>query len=266
MRTLILSALLTFSSCLFASNPDELTQMLHDEAALLKSSILQESSCPTLYTLLSQLTSKGGISMPKSIVIFNTEYQKPTSRTFMLEDIVIQTIPISVSFDFLGDLVICRDILTQFTYHELEGILATAVAEKANRKITKQALAALGVVATAFAATGLWELYHFPHAQDFLNPAAGYALTIPAFLASSAVSKHVQKTSDISALSLTDAENVRAGLFALARLQNNYCSSSTTERIFAAFNLEKIYKTIVNTCSDDNTVNARLDNLDMHIS
>ncbi len=262
MRILALSALLMFSGLTLAAKHDELTDMLHEEAALLKSSILQEAACPTLYTLLQQITSKAGIKMPKSIVIMTTELTTKIEIA-LINQYSIHSIPTTAHFDFLGDLIISRDILTQFTYHELEGLLSTAAAAKAQYQITKQIFAPLTAASTLAAIHFALQKYSSFETKSIFNDFMTVAV-VPLTLLYAFVGRSVQRNADIFALSLTDPKNIEDGLIALARLQNNYSSSSTKERVFAAFHLEKLYKKIKNIFSDENTINARFDNLDKH--
>lgn len=262
MRILLSILILSYSAINCDQTSDELTQALHVETISLKSSPLKKETCPILFALLSRLTEAADVAMPQRISVHNAEYTKVDKKTGIIEKRISY---IRTYLDIFGDLVIYREIFDNCSYQEFEGILAIAIAEKANDKTTKQILAGVGTVAaTVLVGLGLKKYSHFSLAYHQVIGGGIHFGFYPAWLVSAAVGRCVQKTSTINALTLTNPAYVRDGVKALSRIREMYYRPTTVEKAFALLDLRKVHEAVGRSLSENNPEETLLNDIDTY--
>lgn len=239
----------------FANDNEAKTVLIHSEIATHKNPNITVETHPALYTLVKELVDKAGIGMPKYISTFNREYLENTSNGLYSTQATIQAY-----VDVFGDIHICKEILTDLSYPEIEGIIATAIAEKISNKPVKQAFTAVttlgAVLASLYILNKIYDLKigtflynfiqpsHCSHDQaDAIQMLVGI-MAIPPVIAMSLVSNSLQKQIDVKATTLTNTENVIKGIAGIKKLQKAYAKNNFFTRIAATLKLKKIMNVI----------------------
>ncbi len=251
-KTLIV--LLGLSINAFAHSSFEKIHALRNELASHNNPHLTQETHPTIYTMVQELSTKANVPMPRYISLFNAEYTviiDGNSRR-MVRDM-------EAYVDVLGDLYICYEVLANLSYEEIEGVIAIAIAEKAENRAAKVTLTGVGAFGLTCASVyGLNNYYdlglgskvmssykasHCRQDRDDIVKTVVVALTLPAIITACVLSSNLQKEIDFKAAELTDIKSVRNGLKALRKLKDSYVKESALSRIATMLNL----KTIVNT-------------------
>lgn len=253
MKKLLLLTLLSFGLPAVADDSvQDKTEALHAEAKERKNPNITEKTHPVLYGMVKDLINKAKISMPKYITLHDAEGSAVDENGQVHKT----ANNITVWVDMLGDLYICREIVTDLSYEEAQGVIAVAIAEKAQNKSIK-----LGVVGVGtFAATAALMYYackdnniisRFVFGNDVCcrdrenrMKLLFYSMLIPSFLTTAAVSNNLQKQVDLDAVALTDADQIIGGIKGLARLEETYVKENVFSRMANALNLKSIFNTI----------------------
>ncbi|MCL5875177.1 MAG: hypothetical protein M1114_01765 [Candidatus Dependentiae bacterium] len=254
-KTLI--ALLGISINVFANSSLEKTNALRQEIASCGNPNLTQETHPIIYNMVQELTAKGNVPTPRYITMFDAEYTRISEHGVAYR--VVRDMKAYV--DLLGDLYICHEVLANLSYEEIEGVIAIAIAEKAQNRAAKVALAGTGTFGLTLASVyGLnkqynlqlgstvmksYNAYHCRQDRDDLFKAVAGLLILPSLITSIVLSNNLQKEIDLRAARLTDIRNVRNGIKALRKLKESYVKESVLSRIATMLNL----KTIANTIS-----------------
>jgi len=204
---------------------------------------------PTLWALVGKISKAANVSKPRYITLHE-------AQTLIVDDNhhlhqVAQNIQAWV--DILGDLYICKEILKDLSYAEIEGILAVAISERAINKPAKVLAIGAGTwVATAATVTALggWKTILRMFMGDHNNGMKAhqdnfglllYTSAIPAILAAAVASNNLQKQADMNAVHVVDANNVINGITGLERLKDTYIKENFFSRLTTMLKLRDIY-------------------------
>lgn len=262
MRT---SLLLIFSlafSCYTLAGIDK-TKALHVEVAAQSHYNITKESHPILFDIVHRLVTRAGISMPRYITIFGAEYTITDKDGFTYRCVR----GMKSYVDVMGDLYICREILKNLSYDEIEGVVAVAIAEKLINKPLK--LVETGVGTFAATLTSLYYLNkkynlnlgsllqaHRPSCrnsyycschedrEDAVKVLAAF-LTIPVCTVTKVKSNYLQKRIDIDATKLTATQNVINGIMGIEKVQEMYAKESMISRIASALYLKEIWNAFI---------------------
>lgn len=253
-KTLIV--LLGISINTFANSSFEKAHALRNELASHSNPNLTQETHPTIYNMVQELTTKANVPMPRYITVFNAEctvVYEGTSRRVVRD--------MEAYVDVLGDLYICYEVLANLSYEEIEGVIAIAIAEKAQNRAAKVALTSVGIFGLTLASVyGLnkhydWELgstimnnynkYHCRQDRDDLVKGVAGLLILPSVITACVLSSNLQKEIDFKAAQLTDIQSVRNGLKALRKLKESYVKESFLSRIATMLNLKTIANTVL---------------------
>lgn len=236
--------------------PDK-TAAMHSEAAGSQHPNLTQDSHPVLYAMVKNLTEKANIPMPRYITAHDAEV------TLVTNGVVHKTAVGNIGCwaDLLGDLHICRAILTDLSYKEVEGIIAVALAGKATNKSAKIALVGVGSYAATIAALYLLNNKYdlklgsfvfgdqYPYRSSFHDRNKSvegffYLTLVPALITAKIAANNLQKQGDLKAAELTNPKQVIQGIQALIKLEDKYIKEDFFSRIAAALKLKDIFNVI----------------------
>ncbi len=257
----ILLASLYFTHALTS---DDITQALRTELGSVKTGILSQETFPIFYRLIERLSGAAAIPIPQYISVYEAEYQKVTKEGFIEK----HRRDVQAYLDLFGDLVIAREIISEASYHELEGILAIAFGEKMLNRLSQQTASGLAAFAATLATTfGLNTISHvMPKAvSDNLVAGGIQASFFATWLTYAATGRSIQKSAVAKALPLTNPMYIRDGLNALARIHNKNNNPSFVERAFSFLHLKYILDPIIQAFSLNNTPATLLEELGTHI-
>ena len=246
----MVAVLLLFNVIICAAGNVEKTVALHNEILTHANPNITQETHPILYEIVESLVKKAHIAMPKYVTLFSSEYVTVSrygrvNKSFKDFDAHV---------DALGDLYICAEALLDLSYEEIEGVIATAVAEKLLNTRGKLALVAV----STFVAT-LGTIYflnsHYKlglgnfiqegldqHPYDRKDFVEGMVFTsiAPAVIVTALVSNNLQKGVDIKAAELTNAQTVINGIKGVVRVKDTYVKENFFSRIAAALRLKTI--------------------------
>lgn len=263
----ILTLLLSIQLYTTAANNDKTVKIREEVNSHTNPNITSETH-PTLYGMVQDLTSKAQIAMPRYITIYNAESQV----VLRYGEVVTYTQKISSYVDTMGDLYICREILNNFQYDEIAGIVSIAIAEKAQNKPTKLATMAIGTLGITvglayylnkkynlglgqllfednhreslyYTGNGLYYRSYRNSAEDQANmfKAVAIVLSIPSLITTKIFSNNLQKNIDLKATTLTKHQDVIDGLIKLDKIQDAYKKEGVLSRLISSDKLTQIY-------------------------
>jgi len=234
---------------------------IHTDRSLMIQEELQRSAAqyatdtthPSLYRMVQGLAHKAHIAMPKQIIIYNAEY----IRTLRNGVVVKGVREITAYVDLVGDLHICRELLTTLMYEDIEGIIALAMSAKVRNKPGKLTLVALGTLGATIG--GLWyasnkydlslgELFfgrgHTTccHESEDRAQALICLLAAPSVMMVSLASSCLQKGIDLDAAKLTNAQQVAYGIEGLDKLKELYEQEGALSRLLLTPKIKRLFR------------------------
>jgi len=254
------------------TNPEKgKTDSLHHEVGTYDQPHLTQENHPTIYDMVDRLVKKAGTSMPRYITTDSAQ------RTFVdsYGGVHRYTEDMETSFDLFGDLYISREILTNLSYEEIEGVIAIAIAEQAINKARKMTLLGTGIYTAELVSlyalnryydlglgSGLWniakgcpetEIKRFGrttfnvthdrfdgHTAFNMLTAIGALTLVPSLISVKLLSNNLQKQTDLDAAKLVGAQNVIRGAVALHALQEQYTKENIFSRLVSILKLKEI--------------------------
>jgi len=253
--------LIRLSTIVCADDNATKTVLVREEIATHRGPNLAEDTHPTIYAMVRGLADKAKVAMPRYISVYNAEYSTISDNgEFQRAPVNREVHEIKAYIDIMGDLHICREILTTLPYEDIEGVVAVAIAEKAINKPLKLAGTGVGTFGVTVAAAYLVNK-HYGHKlgavvrdtfdQQYTNRDRGDFVTtvctlsmIPALLTTTLHSNNLQKTIDLDAAALTHSKKVIGGIKGLAKITDSLVKEGVLSRIATALNLKKIYRTL----------------------
>lgn len=251
-KNIFLLSILSMSAILCASDYDNLTYLVRKEMATHNNPNLSLETHPTVYSMVRELAEKANVTMPKYITLYGAEYDMVARYGTVHRNVH----EIKAHVDILGDLYICREILTILPYQDIEGIVAIAMAEKAINQPAKLAVTGVTTFGLTVTAVYLLNKYRKLGIGSFFNSGncdqdlenrivlAFLALITPALLTTKIHANNLQKTIDLDATELTDSQNVINGIKGLSKITDTYVKENVFSRIATALDLKKIYNTL----------------------
>lgn len=227
--------------------------LLHSEIAQQTTKHVTQEAQPILYNLVKKLCSKAGVTMPRYISIFTTAYNVVDKYG------TVQTAnqPINAYVDALGDLYICRELLTDLSYNQIKGILAVAIAEKAENRPVQTAALGFGVfgltAGSVIYANKKYQLNlgsfmferHRSCREENGFDSARAVMMAPSLITCSIFYNHLQKKIDLKAAQLTKPQHVIDGITAIEKIQDAYYKEDIFSRAAAALHLTSIANTLL---------------------
>jgi hypothetical protein len=253
LMIIILSAISTVAG-ICASDK---TQDLRNEVLSHTNPHITRETHPIVYGLVEELADRSQAEMPRYITTY------PAEGLQIGRNGVAYRVPqdILAYVDAMGDLYICREILTDLSYDEIVGIIAIALSEQYTNRVGKAFLAGVGTFGATVAlvwflnehyelemGSKLWHLLTTDRScaadkADFVEALAGLMI-MPACLSASLVSNNLQKQVDTLASRVTSPETVVNGIKALDRIQDTYRKESIVSRIADKLQLKAIFNTL----------------------
>jgi hypothetical protein len=255
MNKIALLALLICSAPVVCADTFEnITEALHFEASSHENPNLTEETHPILYAMVQDLTAAAHIDMPRYITVHGAKKLFVTRNGIAYK----RAQNITAWVDIMGDLHICREILTNLSHEEVKGIVAVAIAQKAKNIPAKLAVvgvsSVVGTIALLYFLNKTYNvnpcspLYppHEPyyHAQEDREEALAFLILAPTLLAMKITSNLLQKSIDIKATQLTNPHHVIGGIKGLCKLEETYIKEGFFSRIASALKLKAIYNIV----------------------
>lgn len=258
-NNLILLAL-NMTGMLYASSETvDKTALIHAEMANLQNPNLTEQTHPFTYNMVKQLAVKANVKMPEYITIYSAQYNVVGDYGVVYTAVR----DLNAYVDMLGDIYICREVLTCLNYEQIQGTVALALAQKVVDKPSKLAvtgLTTLGVtlgsvyalnkrynlkLGTAFKELMFGDNYYMS-SDDRAKALKGIftILIFPAIVATKIHANYLQKTVDLHAADFTDNQNIIHSIIAIEQLTNSYAKEDFFSRLVTKLNLEKTYNTV----------------------
>ncbi|MFI5333025.1 MAG: hypothetical protein ACHQVS_02900 [Candidatus Babeliales bacterium] len=250
--------ILLFIAPLHAGSFLDKTAAMHSEAREYQHPNLTQDSHPVLYGMIKNLTEKANIPMPRYISAHEAEYSVVSDS-----GVIYKTAAGTIGCwaNLLGDLHICREILVDLTYEEVEGIIAVALAEKVTSKSAKVAL--IGVSSFAATIATLYVLnkqYNLDLSTFIFGDQRNYRSSLrdrqgsfegfvhltllPALLTTKIAANNLQKQVDLQAACLTNPRQVIQGIQALIKLEDKYIKEDFLSRVAVALKLKAIFNVL----------------------
>jgi hypothetical protein len=234
---------------LSADTNGELTQALHQEAAARKNPIITEHTHPIFYTMVKRLSETASLTMPRTIKLHDAQLIGVSTSGYVVKAVG----KIGAWMDVAGDLFICKEILTELSYEEVESVVLVALARKEpaiNSRIGSIA------AATFFATAGLmcfkWRSFVFSDA-DFMARFA--VVLLPSIFCSSIAmgiaENYAQKDIDRKAAQLLSSQRIIEGIQARTRLEETYIDTKANAGLSKFF--ERLFYP-VRACTDDERI------------
>lgn len=256
---LMLPLIFGFSS--YAS--DDRTIALHAEMVANTKPNLTEETNPILYALVRELTEKAVMPMPRYISTFSAQYLVAPKDGGALSTV---TRDMNAYVDVLGDLYVCRDLLTTLSYEEIQGVVAIALAQKKINKPLKMAGVFVGTLGATLASVYCLNKYYDGALLNFFAPAKtnfghfGYyrtldtrerefkgvalLLLLPSFCTMTLAANYLQKSIDTNAAGIADTQKVIAALRALNKVRDMYEKEGFFSRLADACGIKEFFKLI----------------------
>lgn len=247
----MVAVLLLVNTIIWTAEPVEKTVALHNEILAHGNPNITQETHPILYEMVESLIKKAHVSMPKYITLFSSEYVTVSrygrvNKSFNDFDAHV---------DALGDLYICTEALLDLSYEEIEGVIATAVAEKSLNTGQTLVFVAVGTfgatLATVYFLNSYYKLklgtfisegleHHHPYdRQNFIEGIVLISIT-PAAIVTKLVSNNMQKSIDIKAAELVGAQNIINGIKGIARVKDSYVKENFFSRIATFLKLKEV--------------------------
>jgi len=240
-----------------ASDHIDKTPAIRSEVSAHNNPNLTKDTHPVIYEMVQELVAKAGTTMPKYITTYSAETAVVAPRSGVVR---AEVLDILAYIDAIGDLYICKEILTDLSYEEIRGIVAIAVAEKSTKSAIKLASIAVGTFGATLAAVyclnkcydlklgtiawkGVRSTYTSDDALDVVQ-AILFVLATPAAIVTKLASNNFQKKIDIEAAHITEVTSVIDGLESLQNLQEKYRKENIVSRIAEMLRLKSIYNTV----------------------
>jgi len=202
---------------------------------------------PTLWALVEKLSEAANTNTPRYITLYESHMEKSPHLKEAVSTIDAWT-------DLLGDLYICREILHDLSFEEVEGILAIAISEKAINKPAKSLVRGLGTWAvTSLASICVFSSWiaagdtymthrHFERASGSFERGLllCYASLIPTLLVTIIGNNNLQKQADIKAAGLVGAQNVICGITGIEKFEKTCIKENSFDRLMAKMKLKGI--------------------------
>jgi len=250
-KLLMYATLLTCSSTNIYAH--DLTKSLHKEATKKDNPIATAKTHPTLYRMIQKKADVLNSDMPTAIKLYNARSQVVLDNGRVVTNIQY----IGVWTDFLGDLHICKEVLADLTYEEVESLITIALAEKKyNLPITlvKAWLASFAATCAAtYKLNNHYKLelskYMFGDDHSLKNQEDSIKffmmlLAMPASFVTKIVSNNSQKTIDKAAAKVIGNDRVIAAIEARKDLEASYVTSGVLESLGEALHLRGIYNVV----------------------
>lgn len=253
IRISLLTASLLAVTAASANFMSSKTLALHREATEQRQPNLTQESHPVLYEMVKNLTERANIPMPRYITAHDAEYSIVDKNGVVRRAVG----NLNCWTNLLGDLYICRAILTDLSYEEAEGIIAIALAEKIKNKSEKIALIGMSswatTLVTLYTLNKKYDLQlgsfvfgersSLHDKQESFEAALGWTL-VPALIAGQITANNMQKQIDIKAAQLTSPNQVIQSIQALMKLEDKYIKEGFFSRIAASLKLKDIFNTL----------------------
>ena len=200
---------------------------------------LTQVTHPVIYGMVQELAALAGVPMPRYITTYSAK------NAFLQVDFMQdQEARIEKSFsnilaytDLLGDLYICREILTDMSYADIRGIVALAIAEKMTQSHVKITTAILGSIGASIAA-----LYY-----GIKNPDPKLvmgAFVVPPLIAAQICSNYFRKANDMSARQIIGRDQLVHAIKSLKNIQERYIKENSIIRIATILKMTDFFNCI----------------------
>jgi hypothetical protein len=251
MITIMITLLLALNLHSYAGTYSERTNALHSEIAAHNNPNLTAETHPTFYGMVQELVIKAQVPMPRYITTFNAEYAVVSPDSGVIHREVRD---LNAYVTILGDLYICRELLLDLSYEEIEGIVALALAEKKMGKLTKLACIATGTVAVTAASlyclNNYYELGTLFFGDDYYHRRGNSAevlvglCIIPPIITTKIFANHMQKQIDIDATQITDVQRVIGAIKGICKVTDAYVQEGFLSRIADCLHLKRVWNTV----------------------
>ena len=231
------------------------TQLIRQEVAQHTNTNITQKTHPFLYGIVEECVVKTGIAMPRYISLYYAEYNIVDKNGIVYRDVH----DILAYVDALGDLYICREILTDLSYQEIKAIIAIAVAEKSTKRAEKAMIAGLGTfgatIVTLCTLNAYYDLRLGRTVNEFLDAGSYHnrqdnlkgliwLLIAPSLVSAALVRNYLQKSVDVTATKIASIPAVIQAIGSLENLQNMYRKENFFSRIADYLKLKPIFNTI----------------------
>jgi len=235
-----------------ASSGFDLTELVHTEMANCYSSNLSLQTHPTIYNMVQELAVQAQVAMPEYISVYSAEYNVIGEYGKVYREVH----DLNAYVDIMGDIYICREVLTSFSYEEIQAVVALALAQKASNKSLK-----LAAIATSTVGLTLGTLYFLNKKYDLdlitkvekffsdpnhrpvrdLQDRANImicGLFFPAIIATKLYANNLQKQIDLQAADLVGSKSIVNSIKAVDQLRASYEKEDFWSRFATRFNLK----------------------------
>jgi hypothetical protein len=168
--------------------------------------------------------------------------------------------------DVLGDLYVCHDLLTTLSYEEIQGVVALALAQKKVNKPLKMVGVFVGTLGATLASVYCLNKYYDGALLNFFAPAktnfgrfdyyrtldtrerelkaVAWLLLLPSVCTTCLAANYLQKSVDINAADITDAQKIIAALHAIDKVRDMYEKEGFFSRLAGACGVKDFFKCI----------------------
>lgn len=235
-----------------ANNEIDYTQLVHNEMAAGHASNLTQQTHPTIYNMVKELAEQALVIMPEYITVYSAEYNV-IGRYGTVHRKVCD---LNAYVDVLGDIYICREVLTSLSYAEIQGMVALALAQKASNKSLKLATVAISTVGLTVGALYFlnkkYNLQLGAKTTDFLSYSNHRTMSdmedrmnimicgmlLPATVVTKLYANNLQKRIDLQAADLVGSANLVNSMNAVDTLKMSYEKENFFSRLATRFNLK----------------------------
>ena len=259
MINVIVALLLALNLHSYAQTSSERTDALRSEIVAHNNPNCTAETHPTFYGMVQELVTKAQVPMPRYITMFNAEYAVVSPDTGV---VYRETRDMNAYVTLLGDLYICRELVLDLSYEEIEGVVALALAEKKIGKSKKLACIAAGTVAATAASLyclnnyyewGLGRLfsrddcysrsYHMHRRRHGAELLVGICI-VPPIITTTIFANHLQKQIDIDATQITDVQRVIGAIKGISKVTDAYVQEGILSRIADRLYLKRVWNTV----------------------
>jgi hypothetical protein len=215
----------------------DLTQALHHEAETRKNPIITEYTHPIFYTMVKRHSKTASLTMPRTLKVHDAQLTGVSNSGYVVKAVG----KIGAWMDVAGDLFICKAILTELSYEEVESVVLVAFARKEKTIDSKiGSIAAATFLATAASVCFKWRSFIFSDA-DFM---ARFAVVfLPSIFCSSIAmgiaENYAQKDIDHKAAQHLSSQRIIEGIQAWTCLEETYVDTKANASLSKFF--EKLF-------------------------
>ncbi|HEB41855.1 MAG TPA: hypothetical protein ENI08_02425 [Candidatus Dependentiae bacterium] len=228
---------------------------------------------PALYSMIQRIATAASVPMPQYIRFFTAQQTETHYNKYTHTGTMYTAFKNFESYvNIMGDLYICHEVFVNSSYDEIEGIIALALAEKANNKPLKLIATGASTLATVLTSSyylnkkynlNLGELFfpdHFSYyvessrtkikifsAQDKEDRILAFTvlfMILPTLITTRLAANYLRKKTDLEAAKLTTANHISEAILRIEKVKEKFTQENVISRIMSALKLKTAWNTL----------------------